>query len=251
MFILILILMVGCFFSVSGINEYLQSPSVRRILLSVVMEILEIISSRHGRLPEFDGRSLILTGKFFFEIACFDQSAILSIDLARLNVKARRFWRVVFAIAELFTSGAASSWNDVPHGYTLDCLKLLEECIPLLSQWKESDRQAAGDVSRWASSAMASVSQQVVPTLFSNSPVASSGMPGQGEFPHLTETIQRFIVNLHDEMIRNEGDEAFQLVSRNEMNCLCGVLVRLSAQDISDEAIQAMQGLVLRDARGV
>ena len=208
--------------------EYFDTPPVLASIAAAVPELVSMLHDRHGSLPELPaGLTFIRVTHCLLKLACMDEKTILSHSLAQVYLEAKRFWQAVFTIGEKFTSGSAASWDDVLPGFTGNCLGFLERCVELYGVWMQGGGRlwdpSSGCLTRDAMIALGGPFWG-----FDLGPAV-----GVRVARAFLESTKGQIVSLHDGMVGDPDNDALQIVSCNEIRCLCGLLVRLTNRQIS------------------
>ena len=232
-----------------------------------------MLRERHGfdSLPLMPLNTPIVTLTItILKAACIDKSTILSPYLAEFYLFARKFWSNVFSISASFTGGSAVTWNDIKKNRTAYCMFHLVDCIRLLGVWMQCQSEtlmysSSADhifreyfFSRVFTDVMADGSGGVTLPL---SPLAGAsgatsslqtvktnqGQGGAAMYPGLTMAVKQRIMEVYDHMNTRLRDHALQLASRNEINCLCTVLIRTERGQVSPENVKAKMEEILAE----
>ena len=236
-----------------------------------------MLRERHGfdRLPLMPLNIPIVTLTItLFKAACIDRSTILSPYLAEFYLFARKFWSNVFSISASFTRGSAVTWTDIKKNRTAYCMFHLVDCIRLLGVWMQCQSERL----MYSSSADHSFREYFFSRVFSDmmadgsggvtlplSPVSGNlggasgatsslqtvrtnqGQGGAAMYPGLTMAIKQRIMEVYDHMNTRLHDHALQLASRNEINCLCTLLIRTERGQVSPENVKAKMEEILAE----
>jgi len=242
---------------VEDLAEYLDRDSVKTSLSMAISQLVRIINDRHGRLPTLTRNdTFINVAKGLLKIACRPTSSLVTYVYATLYVRARDFWRAVFAVGTIFTLGRATSWDDILPGFTYDCLTSLEQCVLLLSTYEiERTRYSRLLTGSTAGPFLESIASEFrslgVDCDDNNIGRTLDSLPEQRRrtaFPALVRNVRARVVGIYNQANENLGDEGLQIASRNQIASLCGFLLRLDDVEFTRSNVERMLNDVLGEA---
>jgi hypothetical protein len=221
-------------------REYLDSIILKESIAMAIPDLVSMIYARHGRLPDLpEDESFVGLAHLLLKLACEKRGVFVEYDSLILNFKAKAFWRSVFAIAEIFRSSNATTWDDVLPGLTSDCLKCLDECVLVMSDdWSRTD-DGSRYRSLWAGQRTTDLFHFVNGIMAEFLRRTQQGHGSGGNtllyYSNVEEVIRTHVVRLYNEQTdpANRDDRILQIVSRNQIRAFCEVLLKFRQANVT------------------